>query len=85
MALSNREERDRQADLRAQEIAVPGAGAPMTHRTANGFIRATSPAGDPVTFVPGEGLPKWAVERLDAGGATYDADTGAWTLPAGKA
>jgi hypothetical protein len=49
--------------------------------TAAGYVRATSPEGVAVTFVPGEALPDWAAEALRSGSASYDAETRAWVLP----
>ncbi|MEV7009554.1 hypothetical protein [Streptosporangium sp. NPDC051022] len=66
-------------DRVAFERAAP---APVrSAELATGYIRAERPEdGTPVTFVPGERLPAWVAERLRTGQATYDPDSGAWTL-----
>lgn len=55
--------------------------APRPRGTAATYIRATHPdTGQPVAYVPGEALPAWVADALNAGKATYDGDTGAWVL-----
>ncbi len=79
MAMSNRraEENSVRQDLAAQELGVDG---PSTPSVAPAFLRAVSPEGHLVTFVPGETLPAWVRDVLAAGPHAYDADTGAWLL-----
>lgn len=63
--VSPQEERERAADLRAQEKPV---GVPKVGVQSPGYIRAVHPEhGEPVVFVPGELLPDWAAEALAAG------------------
>lgn len=83
MALSNnprREAKDVAADLAAQERGP--ARAPAMPRTSPGYVRATNPDGEPVTFVPGETLPEWALAALAGGRGVYDEDSGTWTIAA---
>lgn len=65
------------ADLAAQER---GAALISAHQCATAYVHTTNPDGVPVTFVPGEALPDWAVAQLAAAPATQDPTTGAWTL-----
>lgn len=51
-------------------------------RTSPGYVRAVSPEGEQVVFVPGELLPDWAAARL--AGARLDEDATAWRLPASE-
>lgn len=63
--VSPQAERERVADLRAQEKP---AGVHKIGVQSPGFIRAVHPEhGEPVVFVPGEMLPAWAAEALAAG------------------
>ncbi|WP_436526999.1 hypothetical protein [Actinoplanes sp. HUAS TT8] len=66
------------ADMRAQER---GDSTTRTVRTSPTYVRATSPSGDAVVYVPGEALPEWVVAKLDAGRGRIDAETGAVILP----
>lgn len=60
-----REARGRAADEATQER---GDRTALTHVQAPTYLRATHPEhGEPVTFVPGEALPAWVVDALDAG------------------
>lgn len=76
--LTRAEEAAQAADWAAQQRAPGGhnIGTPSP-----GFIRATHPDhGESVVYVPGELLPEWVVEALDAGRGTYDVKTGVMTL-----
>ena len=63
--MASREERERAADLRAQEKP---ADPPKVGMQSPGYIRAVHPEhGEDVVFVPGELLPQWAADALQAG------------------
>jgi len=58
-------------DLQAQERA--NARAPRVARYADAYIRAVgSDHGEEIVFVPGEALPQWVVDELDAGRCRVD-------------
>lgn len=75
-----REARERAADEAAQDRPRVGASAPPAGTVAPGYVRAVHPEhGEPVVFVPGEMLPAWAAEALEAG-RTQTGDDGVTTL-----
>ncbi len=81
------ERRAAEEDRVRQERAGAPGGLRSVNRTAPGYVHAVSPeTGDPVVFVPGEALPDWAVEALDAGKSTRHEQTGVIVLnvPPGK-
>lgn len=51
---------------------------PLAHpRTAPTYVRAVHPDhGEAVTYVPGELLPEWLADAIDAGGFSRDPRTG---------
>ncbi|MGQ0465500.1 MAG: hypothetical protein ACT4QG_09285 [Sporichthyaceae bacterium] len=60
-----------EADRRAQEVG-PGLTTNPSARVARTYVRATSPDGVDVVFVPGEALPAWVLAAMT--GARVDAD-----------
>lgn len=58
----------------------------MAPRLSPGYVHAVSPVhGEPVVFTPGQELPGWVREALDAGAAlTPDEHGGSFTLQPAK-
>jgi hypothetical protein len=76
------EARQREADREALERA-PQARRRLGGQVAPGYVYVAHPDhGEPVVFVPGELLPDWAADALDAGRAEAGWDLSLRTLRA---